>query len=288
MPPKRQERKRIKRPNSSRRPALSKAFQNSTALETAFLVGLVLIGAAVLWMYQLITGNTNNDDKGPPEISPQVVMEPIQQKHKLGHLRGNTSNNNNQQQIQQKVVGESNSNNNNRGGLAHFSQIAQDLAALTPAETLARLEKDDPFGTQAFDTELLEHETKLGRVLTIQEIQQLFPCPSNNNERITLPDQRIEQKARDFRDGKRGTFLFFQHLRKAGGTNFCSLAEKNLPKNARPHYYCMPDMGWSGNKNAGYCELYYYCRYCLATWVLILLHFSSNTLISLLLSFTAH
>lgn len=41
------------------------------------------------------------------------------------------------------------------------------------------------------------------------------------------------------------------------GTNFCSLAEKNLPKKAQPHYYCMPDMGWSGNKNAGYCEIFF-------------------------------
>ncbi len=40
------------------------------------------------------------------------------------------------------------------------------------------------------------------------------------------------------------------------GTNFCSLAEKNLPKNAQPRYYCMPDMGWSGNKNAGYCKFF--------------------------------
>ena len=71
---------------------------------------------------------------------------------------------------------------------------------------------------------------------------------------------RIESKAQDFRDEKPGTFLFFQHLRKAGGTNFCSLAENNLPKKAQPRYYCMPDMGWSGNKNAGYCK----CSICCA------------------------
>jgi len=107
---------------------------------------------------------------------------------------------------------------------------------------------------RAFDTQLLEKETALERVLTIEEIQQIFPCPTNNEDRITLPDMRIESKAQDFRDEKPGTFLFFQHLRKAGGTNFCSLAENNLPKKAQPRYYCMPDMGWSGNKNAGYCK----------------------------------
>jgi hypothetical protein len=138
----------------------------------------------------------------------------------------------------------------NEGGFVHFSQLAQDLAALSPEETLKRLE-DDPFGTRTFDTQLIEHETALGRILSIQEMQTLFPCPPNE-ERITLPDIRVESKAEEFRQQKKGTFLFFQHLRKAGGTNFCSLAEKNLPKSQQPHYYCMPDMGWSGNKNAGY------------------------------------
>ena len=35
---------------------------------------------------------------------------------------------------------------------------------------------------------------------------------------------RDEAAAEDF------VFLFFQHLRKAGGTNFCGLAQKNLLK----------------------------------------------------------
>jgi len=114
---------------------------------------------------------------------------------------------------------------------------------------------------RAFDTQLLEKETTLERVLTIEEIEQIFPCPANNEDRITLPDMRIESKAQDFRDEKPGTFLFFQHLRKAGGTNFCSLAENNLPKKAQPRYYCMPDMGWSGNKNAGYCKFSICCTF---------------------------
>lgn len=138
-----------------------------------------------------------------------------------------------------------------QGGFKHFLDIALDLAALEPTEALAELEQNDPFQTQRFDTLLLQKETSLERILTIEEIKEIFPCPKLD-ERITLPDARIEQKARDFRDGKPGTFLFFQHLRKAGGTNFCSLSEKNLPKKAQPPYYCMPDMGWSGNKAAGY------------------------------------
>ena len=100
-------------------------------------------------------------------------------------------------------------NNNNQqitGGYAHFSNVAQDLAALSPSETLEKLELD-PFGIRAFTSKIVEDERKLGRVLTIDEIQQIFPCP-RNEERITLPDVRVEQKARDFRDGKNGTFLF--------------------------------------------------------------------------------
>jgi len=232
MPPSRRRRKRITQPNSSRRPALSAAFRNSTVLETVFLVGLVVVAAIVLCIYQFLSSHFEDDEGGPPEISLQQALEP-QPVKKPGQLRGNLL------------------NNDKTGGYDHFLNIAQDLAALTPAETLEKLERDDPFGTRTFDSQLLERETKEGRVLTIDEIQQLFPCP-RNEERITLPDVRVEQKARDFRDGKPGTFLFFQHLRKAGGTNFCSLAEKNFPKRAQPHYYCMPDMGWSGNKAAGY------------------------------------
>ncbi|KAL7501411.1 hypothetical protein ACHAWT_010690 [Skeletonema menzelii] len=137
------------------------------------------------------------------------------------------------------------------GGYEHFLDIALGLASLEPSEVLASLEQNDPFKTNRFDALLLQNETALNRTLTIEEIKDIFPCP-RLDERITLPDARVEQKAKDFRDGKHGTFLFFQHLRKAGGTNFCSLAENNLPKKAQPHYYCMPDKGWKEIEGAGY------------------------------------
>ena len=239
--------KRIQHPNSSRRPALSAAFSNSTVMETVFLVGLVIFVFIVLWVYKFIQLHLEMSDDHAfgklPQSLPQVLEPPIQKKNKDGGgLRGgNISNNNNNSSPQQS----------NLGGFTHFLKVAEDLAALTPTETLKQLD-GDPFGVRTFDKQLIEQETTLGRTLTIEEIQQLFPCPTASVDRITLPDVRVEQKAKDFRDGKKGTFLFFQHLRKAGGTNFCSLAEKNLPKKAQPHYYCMPDMGWSGNKNAGY------------------------------------
>ena len=220
---------------------------------------MVIVAAIILWAYQFITSrleiDSGSEEGGLPESLPRSVAEPPIQKS--GNLRGGGGGDT------QKIT------TSTTGGLAHFTKLAQDLAALPPSETLHQLESTDPFGVRTFDKQLLEHETTLGRVLTINEIQELFPCPINDEERITLPDVRVEQKALDFRNGKRGTFLFFQHLRKAGGTNFCSLAEKNLPRKAQPRYYCMPDMGWSGNKNAGYCkscfskfmmyDMLYYC-----------------------------
>ena len=172
-PPTRRRRKKIKPSYSSRRPTLSAAFRNSTVLETAFLAGLVIVAAIVLWTYQFIS--TRFDNKGgAPEISLQQALQPQQPAHNSGHLRGNYASNNNMQQI--STVG--------AGGYAHYSKIAQDLAALTPAETLEKLEREDPFGTRTFDSQLLQQETELGRVLTIDEIKQVFPCPIRNEDRI--------------------------------------------------------------------------------------------------------
>jgi len=137
----------------------------------------------------------------------------------------------------------------------YWKDLAVKLAAMTAKETLIELNEKDPFGTRTFENYLLEQETKLGRLLTQDELEALFPCPSTKR-RITLPDQRNHQKAKDFRDSKPGTFLFFQHLRKAGGTHFCSLAKANLPQNNVAAYYCMPDMNWSGGKHAGYLHSY--------------------------------
>jgi len=226
--------RRVKRP--LRRPTLSLASRNSTVLETVFLIGLIIAVFIVFWLYQLVSIIMSKNVRGPgPVVSLPNLPSPKKQGQAIAAagLRGRGA------------------SSQTSGGFQHFLDIALDLASLEPSEALATIEQNDPFETNRFDTLLLQKETSLKRILTIDEIKEIFPCP-RLEERITLPDARVEQKAQDFRDGKRGTFLFFQHLRKAGGTNFCSLAEKNLPKKAQPHYYCMPDMGWSGNKDAGY------------------------------------
>eukprot|EP00984_Skeletonema_dohrnii_P037308 scaffold39275_cov167-Skeletonema_dohrnii-CCMP3373.AAC.1 len=240
--------RRIKRP--LRRPILSSASRNSTALETIFLIGLVIAVFIAFWLYQLVSILVSSSVSGPEPVmslpgvpSPGGLLQQQQQQQgQVGQSQAVISAGGLRGKVASSLTG---------GGFQHYLDIALDLASLEPSEALATMEQNDPFQTNYFDNLLLQKETLLKRTLTIDEIKDIFPCP-RLDERITLPDARVEQKAKDFRDGKDGTFLFFQHLRKAGGTNFCSLAEKNLPQKAQPHYYCMPDMGWSGNKNAGY------------------------------------
>jgi hypothetical protein len=119
---------------------------------------------------------------------------------------------------------------------SNWRALAVDLAGKLPAEVLRILKDEDPFGVRTFEKNLLDRESKHGRFLRVDELRELFPCPTDH--RITLPDQRNPDKARAFRNGTEPYFLFFQHLRKAGGTNFCSLAEHNLEKKYLPGYYC--------------------------------------------------
>lgn len=137
----------------------------------------------------------------------------------------------------------------NGASLRKWQSLVVQIAQLPPNKTLYHLEEFDPFGVRQFEEQLTAQEKSLGRVLTAAELVQLFPCPSCEH-RITVPDQRDNAKAQSFREGR--NFLFFQHLRKAGGTHFCSLAKKNLPKRSVPDYYCMPDYKWSDWDGAGY------------------------------------
>ena len=125
-----------------------------------------------------------------------------------------------------------------------YKALALELAGLEPAETLRRLHTMDPFGTRTFEQRLIEEETRLGRILLQSELRDLFPCPAHV-DRITLPDFRNPNAAFLFRSSAAGYFIFFQHLRKAGGTQFCELAERNIPRNKLPDYHCMPDYHWN-------------------------------------------
>ena len=144
-----------------------------------------------------------------------------------------------QQQQQRRIRANSNGNNDNNNPKLTYSEwknFAVQLAGMKPSDIVRTLKKNDPFGVRTFEKKLLDTESEKGRFLSLQEIQEVFPCP--NTERITLPEQRNNDKALAFRNGTKPFFLFFQHLRKAGGTNFCTLAEHNLKKEDLPPYYC--------------------------------------------------
>lgn len=50
----------------------------------------------------------------------------------------------------------------------------------------------------------------------------------------------LTKTAKSFREKKNGVILWYEHLSKAGGTSFCTLANANMPKQEVPRYYCMP------------------------------------------------
>lgn len=99
-----------------------------------------------------------------------------------------------------------------------------DLAESDPSELILKLQEEDPLG--------------------ISSGPEGFHCPSssgNSNSRIDFPSLVNEESSIHFKEGVEGSFIFYQHLRKAGGTGFCDLANSNLPRSSIPSYYCMPD-----------------------------------------------
>ncbi|CAM9439647.1 unnamed protein product [Chrysoparadoxa australica] len=83
---------------------------------------------------------------------------------------------------------------------------------------------------------LLTEEDPLG--VSIEDPEE-FKCPQSSQYLVSPPDYSDGGAEATFKAG--GGFLYFQHLRKAGGTGFCDLAQRNMPKSEVPDYYCMPD-----------------------------------------------
>lgn len=82
--------------------------------------------------------------------------------------------------------------------------------------------------------------------LSVNVSVPLFQCPTKGSvggQRLDHPYLYSEQTSDRFKRNVKSepSFLFFQHLRKAGGTTFCDLAQTNMPKKTVPGYYCMPD-----------------------------------------------
>ena len=184
----------------SRRRRKRSALNPQNVLTLAMIVMVLLYIRVYLWLFQSSGPSAGSQRKSPPFV---------------------------QQARTQKQP--------RREQYSDWRSLAVDLAGKRPADVLRVLKEEDPFGVRTFEKQLLETESNSQRFLQLEELQQLFPCPA---DRITLPDQRNSDKARAFRNGTDSYFLFFQHLRKAGGTNFCTLAEHNLAKQNLPKYYC--------------------------------------------------
>lgn len=101
------------------------------------------------------------------------------------------------------------------------------LGTKNPHELVELLETKDPFGTAH---------------------PEAFQCPKSPAARIDSVEgihypyyDKEGGAAAAFRRGDKDSFIFYQHLRKAGGTGFCELAKKNMKQGDVPPYYCMPD-----------------------------------------------
>ncbi|CAM9814042.1 unnamed protein product [Ectocarpus sp. 12 AP-2014] len=98
------------------------------------------------------------------------------------------------------------------------------IGVANPGELARLLEEEDPFEI-AVDS------------------PDRFQCPASEADRFSLPDIRDHVREKDFKSGE--GFIYYQHLRKAGGTGFCEMAgrreRQNMPAREVPMYHCMPD-----------------------------------------------
>ena len=97
------------------------------------------------------------------------------------------------------------------------------IGAENATRLLQVLTEDDPFGVSGIND------------------ANDFKCPSDISQRIDFPSLIDDTNAQKFRNNEPGAFIFYQHLRKAGGTGFCELAKSNMAHGSVPPYYCMPD-----------------------------------------------
>ena len=112
---------------------------------------------------------------------------------------------------------------------------AAEEAPMTILNKLFELGKKDP---KALITELEQNDPLHVNLVDPHG----FVCPQSTSLRLDYPSLINEQNLQAFREGSADSFIFYQHLRKAGGTGFCDLAQRNLPKGSVPSYYCMPGM----------------------------------------------
>lgn len=91
------------------------------------------------------------------------------------------------------------------------------------------------------DVEMLISELKNADPLNVTSGPDGFRCPQRPGSRLSDPSLPDKERLAKFVAGEPGTWIFYQHLRKAGGTGFCQLATDNLKRGEVPPYYCMID-----------------------------------------------
>ena len=112
------------------------------------------------------------------------------------------------------------SNLQNSSNIMDLIHSLFDLGTSNPTELLQRFNRD-PLG--------------------VSNGPHSFICPLDDSNKLTYPDLINHNISVAFRAHMDGTYILFQHLRKAGGTAFCDLAQSNLERKAVPSYFCMPD-----------------------------------------------
>lgn len=107
------------------------------------------------------------------------------------------------------------------------------IGSTDPAKLRALLAKYDHLSTAHGPDQFLCPAASQQQYLSLAR-----PCPppdAKNAAYFRVADKEANDANINY------TFIFYQHLRKAGGTGFCELAKSNLPARMVPPYFCMPD-----------------------------------------------
>lgn len=201
-----------------------------------FMLAFLYVRISVYLLRSNDYGGDNNGGgaagDGTSKLSPAVLVQPGNQQQKQQQQQQHRRQ---QQELTAVETKKTKTNNlliselqSTRVSYQDWRNLAVTLAGELPHVVIEILASKDPFGVRTFEQRLLQKESDMERFLTLQELQELFPCPSSSSAsstvvdtastgRITLPDQRNHDKAAAFRNGTVPYFLFFQHLRKAGG-----------------------------------------------------------------------
>jgi hypothetical protein len=89
----------------------------------------------------------------------------------------------------------------------NYTAVAMALAEMEPADALKVLNTEDPFGV---------HDIKSADGFTCDPGAPSAPAPAKNRTNML---------------SRPGSLLFYQHISKAGGTSFCSLAGEQIRRN---------------------------------------------------------